>query len=428
MVLQYLHIIANPYGTCKNFASSYHTADNRGLLRKWVVFFWKTTYCMLISLIGIGIANGGGTISDMYDPSERADIFVSKNCCFHPPYLPWTALFSIPKKKQSTNFLQGWYAFLLVFWHPLPRCLVQGHLPNASLLQESANVVTANTCIFRYLLGPLLGPSLGPLLGSIILQNLNWPWLFWILLIICSVAVIGAVFFLRETYVPVLLSERKKELESSEGGSYFYEGEDNRSLKEKLGQAVQRPIRILFTQPIVLTMAAYQALLFSITYSLFTQFESIYGEGYGFSTLQVGLVYLGPGLGFLVAVWFLVPRIGSVYNSLTKKHNGEGKPEYRLPVANVGAILIPISIFCFAWTVEYHVHVRVSIFLPLSLTNIFTVGRHHFADLLLWHWAGCDLQLCAKLLYRQLRKVRRECNCSWCAVSKCDRRRCTLVH
>lgn len=224
-------------------------------------------------------------------------------------------------------------------------------LPN--LHQRSALIFNS-----RYLLGPLLGPSLGPLMGAVILNSLDWPWLFWITFIICCVSVTGAFFFLRETYVPVLLQQHKKELENSEGGEYYFEGEDDRALKVKLAQAIQRPVRILFTQPIVLTMAAYQALLFAITYSLYTQFESIYGDGYGFSTLQVGFVYLAPGFGFLVAVWFLVPRIGTVYNSLTKKHNGEGKPEYRLPIANVGSILIPISLFWFAWTVQFHIHVR----------------------------------------------------------------------
>jgi len=260
----------------------------------------------------VGIANGGGTISDMYDPSERANIF-------------------------------GWY-----------------------------------------LLGPLLGPSLGPLLGAIILQNMDWPWLFWILLIICGAAVVGAFFFLKETYVPKLLLERKKALERSEGGSYYFEGEDDRSLKVKLTQAVQRPVRILFTQPIVLTMAGYQALLFAITYSLYTQFETIYGKGYGFTTLQVGLVYLGPGIGFLIAVWFLVPRIGSVYNSLTKKHNGEGKPEYRLPIANVGSVLIPVSLFSFAWAVQFHLHWAITIlptfFYGIGQVAIFNSVQNYYID------------------------------------------------
>jgi len=85
-------------------------------------------------------------------------------------------------------------------------------------------------------------------------------------------------------------------------------------------------------------MASSKALIFAITYSFYTQSQSIYGDEYG-------LVYLGPGQGFLSAVWVLVPRIDTVYNRLTKKHNGEAKPEYRLPLANIGSVLIPISLF-----------------------------------------------------------------------------------
>jgi len=234
-----------------------------------------------------------------------------------------------------------------------------------------------------YLLGPLLGPTLGPLLGGIILENLTWPWLFWILAIICSLISVISFIFLKETYAPVLLARRKQELESSDGGSYYFEGEDDRPLSIKLQQSFKRPLKILFTQPIVITMAAYQALLFAVTYSLFTQFEKIYGDGYGFSTLQVGLVYLGPGIGFLVAVWFLVPRIGTVYNSLSEKH-GEPKPEYRLPLANIGAIIIPISVFAFAWLVEYHVHWAASIvatfFYGIGQVIIFNSVQNYYID------------------------------------------------
>ncbi|KAI9053535.1 hypothetical protein LZ554_002490 [Drepanopeziza brunnea f. sp. 'monogermtubi'] len=247
----------------------------------------------------VGIANGGGTISDMYEPSERAQIF-------------------------------GFY-----------------------------------------LLGPLLGPSIGPLLGAVILANLDWPWMFWFLFIICSIAVFGAFFFLRETYVPTILAKRKKELEASEDVKYYYEGEDNRPLRIKLTQSIKRPLLILFTQPIVMTMAAYQALIFAITYSLYTKFQSIWGSIYGFSTLQVGLTYLGPGLGFLFAVVTIVPRIGALYNSLTRKHNNIAKPEYRLPLANIGSVLIPLSLFAFAWTTQYHAHFAF----PLLATFFYGIGQ-----------------------------------------------------
>jgi MFS family permease len=124
-----------------------------------------------------------------------------------------------------------------------------------------------------YLLGPLLGPSIGPLLGGIILSKLDWPWLFWVLLIICSVTIAGAFVFLKETYTPVLLAKRKQDKENADGGEYYFDGEDVRPLKTKLASSIQRPLRILFTQPIVLIMASYQALIFATNYSLYTQFQ-----------------------------------------------------------------------------------------------------------------------------------------------------------
>lgn len=223
----------------------------------------------------VGIANGGGTISDMFEPSERASVF-------------------------------GWY-----------------------------------------LLGPLLGPTLGPILGGTVVQRLGWRWIFWILTVICAINTVGGYFLLQETYAPVILAKRKTRLERDEGtqgSKYRFEGEDQRPLSRKLAGSLWRPIRIL-SQPIVLVMSTYQALIFSTTYSLYTQFETLFGDGYGFSTEQVGLLYLGPGSGFLIAVWFLVPRIDTIYNKLTARHGGKARPEFRLPLANIGAVFIPVSLF-----------------------------------------------------------------------------------
>ena len=189
--------------------------------------------------------------------------------------------------------------------------------------------------------------------------------------IICSIITTCSFFFLKETYAPVLLAQRKRELEKEHGGDYYLANEDTRPLQIKLLESACRPLRILFTQPIVMTMATYQALIFATVYSLYTQFQPIYGGSYSFTTLQIGLVYLGPGLGSLFALFFLVPRIDTVYNSLTKKHNDIPLPEYRLPLANIGAVLIPLSIFAFAWLVEYHIH-WVS---TLAATFCFGIGQ-----------------------------------------------------
>lgn len=85
----------------------------------------------LAGLFGsVGIANGGGTINDMFEPHERASVF-------------------------------GWY-----------------------------------------LLGPLLGPTIGPLLGGLIVEHLNWRWIFWILTILCAVNTLAGFAFCRSRTRP----------------------------------------------------------------------------------------------------------------------------------------------------------------------------------------------------------------------------------
>jgi len=131
-------------------------------------------------------------------------------------------------------------------------------------------------------------------------------------------------------------------------------------------------------------MAVYQAVLFGIMYSLFTNMQEIYGEQYGFSTTQVGLVYLGPGTGFILAVLLIVPRIDTVYNKLTEKNDGESKPEFRLPLANIGAVLLPCSLFVFAWTIEYKVHWAYSVvamgFFGFGQVSIFNTSQNYYID------------------------------------------------
>lgn len=229
----------------------------------------------------VGIANGGGTISDMCGPEERASLF-------------------------------GWY-----------------------------------------LLGPLLGPTIGPLFGGLVVHHLGWRWVFWILTIVCSVNTLAGWLLLRETYAPIILHKRKQQWEKDENapGKYSYKGEDTRPLAKKMLRSFLRPLRI-FAQPIVFTMSIYQAIIFATTYSIYTNMQPIFSDKYGFTTDQVGLLYLGPGLGFLTAVWFIVPLIDRVWRMLAKKYDDGGRPEYRLPLANIGSVLIPISLFIFAWTVE----------------------------------------------------------------------------
>lgn len=294
----------------------------------------------------VGIANGGGSLSDMFPPAERAGIF-------------------------------GYY-----------------------------------------LLGPLLGPTLGPLFGGIIVQRLGWRWIYWVLAIVCAMNVSFGFFFLRETYAPTLLARRKKDLEEKDGSGvskYRYEGEDERPMRTKLLTSFNRPLKIL-SHPIVMTMSLYQALIFGTTFSIYTNMQDIYGGEYGFSTEQIGLLFLFPGFGFLTAVWFLVPKIDTVYNALGKRHGG-GRPEYRLPLANIGAVLIPISLFWYVLRSLFKLRIAlIANQVRMVCTGSHTLGCQPHRHLLLWHRPGHGLEHSPKLLHRCVREVCCLRNCWWSAV------------
>ena len=223
-----------------------------------------------------------------------------------------------------------------------------------------------------YLMGPLLGPALGPLFGGLINEFLNWRWIFGVLTIVCAINTLAGFLFLRESYAPAILAARKAEYEKTSSTTYYYAGEDTRPTLTKVLYSMQRPLKILFLQPIVLTMAMYQAVLYGTMYALYTNYPTIFGsDPYGFSSLEIGLLYLAPGAGSLFAVVVIIPRIDTIFNMLTRKHNNIPKPEYRLPLANVGSLLVPLSLVWFGWCIQKQVHWAAAV----ASMPFFTVGQ-----------------------------------------------------
>lgn len=236
-----------------------------------------------------------------------------------------------------------------------------------------------------YLLGPLIGPTFGPLLGGLVVQFLTWRWVFWILLIVCSINTLLGFAFLKESYAPVILARKCEEASRVYGGRFTFPDQDARPLSAKLRTSLWRPVRILTTQPIVIIMSLYQAVIFASMYTLFTNMEDIFhGAPYNFNITQVGLLFLAPGAGFLMAVWFVVPHIDTLYNRLTARNNGIAKPEFRLPLTNIGAVLLPTTLFWFAWTTEFRAHwlacISATVFFGLGQVSIFNGVQNYYID------------------------------------------------
>ncbi|KAK5108074.1 hypothetical protein LTR62_008791 [Meristemomyces frigidus] len=217
-------------------------------------------------------------------------------------------------------------------------------------------------------IGPLLGPVIGPVCGGFLAEAEGWRWIFWVIAIATGVVTIAGFFVMSETYGPTLLERKAKKLRKETGNSLLRSKlAIDLPPKQLFMQAIVRPTKLMFLSPICALMSLYMAIVYAIMYLLFTTFTFVFEEHYGFSGSTVGLVYIGCGAGNLIGLAVL-GKIRSIISDpimkyLAKKHNGgKLKPEYRLPVLMYAGPTIPVGMFIYGWTTQYHIQWAVPLF------------------------------------------------------------------
>jgi multidrug resistance protein len=209
-----------------------------------------------------------------------------------------------------------------------------------------------------YSLAPLLGPAVGPVAGGFITQNTTWRWVFWATTIADALIQLSGLFFLQETYPPVLLHKKKMKLIKETGNKALHTEYDHpeRTVTKTLKIAFSRPFRLLGTQIIVQVLALYMAYLYGLMYLVLSTFPMLWTGAYGESIGISGLNYISLGVGFFLGTQICAPLQDRIYRTLKARNNGVGKPEFRVPLMIPGAIFVPVGLFWYGWTAEYQTH------------------------------------------------------------------------
>ncbi|KAI9851356.1 MAG: hypothetical protein M1838_003912 [Thelocarpon superellum] len=210
-----------------------------------------------------------------------------------------------------------------------------------------------------YTSSPFLGPVIGPAIGGAINQFANWRWTFYVLLIWSGVLWIATVLFVPETYHPVLLHRKAIRLRRETGNAEWYAPieKHDRSIPKTIAWSLIRPFELLIFEPMCLNLCLYSALILGILYLFFGAFGLIFENHYHFELFQVGLSFIGMLVGMFIAI-ATVPLFGRHRQYLVAQREAAGgehggsEPEFRLPPAMVGGVLIPVGLFWFAWTVD----------------------------------------------------------------------------
>ncbi|KAG2493227.1 hypothetical protein HYH03_008643 [Edaphochlamys debaryana] len=210
---------------------------------------------------------------------------------------------------------------------------------------------------------PFMGPVIGPIVGGFTSQAVGWRWVMWVCTIYTGCVLAVGVLLFPETYAPVLLRRRAAKLSAATGREYRSKYEAGEPLRPSalLATALTRPWALLLTEPIVLLLSLYMAIIYGVLYLCFAAFPIVYQKGHGWSAGLGGLAFTGMAAGMLLAVAYNVWENGRYVRLCARLPGGAAPPEARLPPAIIGGAVMPVGLFWFAWTNGPGVHWAVSI-------------------------------------------------------------------
>ncbi|KAI9736545.1 MAG: hypothetical protein M1818_006056 [Claussenomyces sp. TS43310] len=221
---------------------------------------------------------------------------------------------------------------------------------------------------------PFIGPTMGPLIGGFINQYAYWRWTYYVLLIWSGVIFALIIFFVPETYHPVLLKKKAQKIRQETGDDRWRAPIEKleKSIIRAIGLSLQRPFKLLFFEQMVTSLCLLSAVLLGTLYLFFGAVPLVMQTNHDFSLSQSGLSFLGIAIGCLIGI-SLDPLFHKNYVRLVEKAAKAGtgpEPEYRLPPAILGAVLSPIGLFFFGWTS----YARLPWVLPIIGTGFFGMG------------------------------------------------------
>ncbi|RKU46752.1 hypothetical protein DL546_004383 [Coniochaeta pulveracea] len=209
-----------------------------------------------------------------------------------------------------------------------------------------------------YSLMPLMGPAIGPIAGAFVTQRTTWRWIFYATTIADAVIQVAGLFWLQETYAPVLLQRRRDRLIKETGNTALHtEFDSDITFAKKLGTAMSRPFKLLGTQIIVQVLATYLMFLYGQLYLQLSTFPKLWQTRYHESIEIGGLNYISLGIGLFLGAQVCAPLQDRIYAYLKRREGvSVGRPEFRIPMMVPGAVVVPIGLLLYGWSAQYTVH------------------------------------------------------------------------
>ena len=212
-----------------------------------------------------------------------------------------------------------------------------------------------------YLWGATAGSPSGYLLFALVARARGVRCVFWALLGICLAFWLLLLLALRETRHPALLRRRARRQLARRGVQSVLRAADLRALEARRGfgdfarTALTRPLRFLFSEAVVAATAVFLGYLFGLSFLFNQAFTMVFGLARGFGVVGVGTAFLGVvggvSLGPVTNVWQ-----ERRYRRRVETMRGANLPEARVELGKAAGLLLPLSLYAFAWTAAPPAH------------------------------------------------------------------------
>ncbi|KAI7652099.1 MFS general substrate transporter, partial [Hortaea werneckii] len=179
---------------------------------------------------------------------------------------------------------------------------------------------------------------------------LGWRWTEYLTAILGFAGLVLTMLFFDESYPPIILVNKAADLRrrTKNWGIHAKQEEIEVDWEELIQKNLSRPMRMLFTEPIVLLLSIYMSFVYGLLYLFLTFYEIVFQEVHGMNKGVGGLPYFGMIIGEMIAGIFMIASQPS-YNRKLAANNNVPKPEWRMPPAILGGALFSVGIFWFAW-------------------------------------------------------------------------------
>lgn len=198
----------------------------------------------------------------------------------------------------------------------------------------------------------------------------DWRWMFWSTSIFQAAMIFASFFCFPETYGPLILRRRARQLRAETGNPRYYTlGErldGTRSPLALVWRAVSRPARLLLFHPIIQVVSVKSAVDYGILYIVLSTFSELWMRQYGQSVEISGLHYLVVSAAEIAGSQLGGYIIDHVYRRRQKR--GAHVPESRLPYMIPFLVLGGGGMLMYGWVAQYKLHwavVDVGVFIML---------------------------------------------------------------